>query len=463
MSDIAVKLDNISKFYKLYISPKHRLKEALHPFKKKFHRKFYALQNMNLEIKKREIVGIVGRNGAGKSTLLKLIAGVIQPSSGKIRVNGKVSALLELGAGLNPEFSGEQNIYFSGTMMGFSRQEMKERINDIIDFADIGNFIHQPLKTYSSGMKARLGFAIAINMEPGILILDEVMAVGDELFKRKCYAKMEEMFKRGCTVLYVSHGVSTINEICSRAVFIDLGELILEGPAKLVTMYYQKYLFTRNEDKQTVRKEILLLNKDEKRKKEFAAVQEKKGKKENSESLDEKEIKKINPQEPFYIPNFESKSRVEYKNYDVNIYDIHIKTLDQQKVNALVTNDEYILSYKVKFGEEAENVFSNIIFKTEKGFRLGSDVTPGRDTFLEGVRKGAVYLFEWRFHCILLEGNYCINVAVRSYSNGEYIFLNRIEDALVFKVQKNPEITYKGIVHFNQDAKISLLNRQRLS
>ena len=243
MTDIAVKLENISKFYKLYKEPKDRLKEALHPFGKKYHKEFYSLSRINLEIKKGEIFGIVGRNGAGKSTLLKLITGVLQPSSGKVLVNGNVSALLELGGGFNPEFTGIQNIYFSGTMMGFSRREMKQKIDDIIDFAEIGEFIDQPLKTYSNGMKARLGFALTINMKPEIMVLDEVLAVGDELFKRKCFAKMEEIFKSGSTILYVSHGIGTINQICSRAILLDHGELILDGIPKFVTMHYQKLLY----------------------------------------------------------------------------------------------------------------------------------------------------------------------------------------------------------------------------
>lgn len=460
MPDFAIKFENISKFYKLYDSPKDRLKEALHPFgKKKFHKEFYALKNTNLEVKKGEILGIVGRNGSGKSTLLKLISGVIQPSSGEMVVNGNIAALLELGSGLHPEFSGVQNIYFSGTMMGFTREEMDEKIEPIVQFADIGAFIHQPLKTYSSGMKARLGFALAINIDPDILILDEVLAVGDELFKRKCYAKMGELFKSGCTVFYVSHAINSVNEICSRAIFLDRGELILDGPPKLVTMYYQKYLFATPENAAKTRAEIIQLNKDEEKKKRFASNLEENGTKTTAKEKESPHIYKdkreqVEKQIAFYIPDFKPKSTVVTKNYDVEISDIQINTLDGKKVNALVINDQYIFSYRVKFGYKAENVFSNIIFKTEKGFRLGSDVSPGRDKFLEGVAKGSEYLYKWHFDCRLLPGNYYMNIAVRSNINGDYIILNRIEDAIVFKVLKDPDISYKGIVHFSQYADI---------
>jgi len=271
MSDIAVKFENVSKYYKLYNEPKDRLREALHIRGKEFHRKFYALSNINLEIKKGEILGVVGKNGAGKSTLLKLMSGVIQPSSGKIQTNGNISTLLELGAGLNPEFNGIQNVLFCGTMMGFTREEMKSKIDDIVAFADIGNFIFQPLKTYSNGMKARLGFALAVNINPEILVLDEVLSVGDDFFRRKSFAKMEELFKANCTVLYVSHSIRSIIEVCSRAILLDRGEIILDGSPKMVTMHYQKYLFVKPSEAGKVRDEIIQLNKDENKKEEFYA------------------------------------------------------------------------------------------------------------------------------------------------------------------------------------------------
>lgn len=460
MSDITVKLENISKFYKLYNKPKERLKEALHPRGKKYHRKFYALSDINLEIKKREVLGIVGKNGSGKSTLLKLISGIIQPSSGKIEVKGKVSALLELGSGLNPEFTGMQNIYFSGTMMGFSRKEMEEKIEDIVSFADIGNFIHQPLKTYSSGMKARLGFALTINMEPEILILDEVLAVGDELFKRKCYAKMEEFFKSGCSVIYVSHSINTVNEICSRAIFLDKGELILEGPPKFVTMHYQKFLYVDTKNRDALRNEIIQLNKNEEKKKKFAVDLEKEGMKTDAEKKPQID-KKVQGEESkaFYIPNFKPKSTIEHKNFDVEIFDFQIKTLAGTKVNALVTNEEYIYTYKVKFDIDVENVVVTMAIHTEKGVYIGGSLAPGKKKFLKKIDKGEIYLIEWYFLCNLLCGNYYTTSAVRSFKNGNEIFLNRIVDALVFKVQKSKESNCTGTVYLDQRAVITLLER----
>ncbi len=450
MADIAVKFENVSKFYKLYNSPKDRLKEALHPFGKRLHREFYALKNIDLEVKKGEILGIVGRNGAGKSTLLKLISGVIQPSSGTIQVNGNVSALLELGAGFNPEFTGIQNIHFSGIMMGFSRQEMKGKINYIIDFAEIGDYIHQPLKTYSSGMKARLGFALAINMDPEILILDEVMSVGDELFRRKCYAKMEEFFISGCTILYVSHSLNSINEICSRVLFLDKGEQILEGLPKLVTMYYQKYLFAKPENAAEIRNEIIKFSKDEEKKKKYA---KRLGKDSKKPGTNEKEVPP--QQESLYIPDLIPKSTVVTKNFDIDISDVFITTLAGEKVNLLVTDENYILTCKVKFNSNCTDVIFGIVVKTLKGFPLlEARLNPIRES-IKNIKPNDEFLIKSKFRCNLLMGTYLIDLGIVRFENGTRIMLCLISDALIFKVQKLEDgREQKGIIFTNHETSI---------
>lgn len=457
MSDIAVKLENISKFYKLYNDPKDRLKEALNPFGRKYHRKFYALTDINLEIKKGEILGIVGRNGAGKSTLLKIISGVIQPNEGNIVLNGAISALLELGAGFNPDFTGMQNLYFSGTMMGFSREEMDKRINDITSFADIGDFIHQPLKTYSSGMQARLGFALAINIDPVILIVDEVLSVGDELFSRKCYAKMEEIFKAGCTVLFVSHDANTINEICSRAILLDNGEQILEGSPKLVTMHYQKLLYAKPGKQKEIRNEIIRLNKNEYKKKKSLKNVEKIKKKDNTETETRE-----SQQEAFYIPNFKPKSTMEYKNYDVVIHDAHIRKVDGKQVNALVVGEKYIFSYKVKFNIDAEKVIFGMKLKTVKGLEIEGTAEPGipgKGKYIEKVCRGDQFNIDWQFDCVFIPGYYYINAGVYGTIDGFEGYLNRLVDCIVFKVQNVPERNYGGLVHVCKNTTITKLDK----
>ena len=234
-----INIKNLTKTYKLYKEPKDRLKEALSPFKKKYHKDFNALENISFEVYKGETVGIIGKNGSGKSTLLKVITGVLSPTSGTVNVTGNISAILELGSGFNPEMTGLENIYLSMAINGIiGDDDIEERVQDIIDFAELGDFIHQPIKIYSSGMKARLSFSVAINIKPEILIVDEVLSVGDVRFKQKSMRKMKELIEGDCTVLFVSHDSGAIKNFCSRVIWIDNGKLKDQGdPEKVVNKY----------------------------------------------------------------------------------------------------------------------------------------------------------------------------------------------------------------------------------
>ena len=241
--EIAIFVSNLTKIYPLYDKPTDRMKEALHPLRKKCHHDFFALKDVSFEIKKGETVGIIGKNGAGKSTLLKILTGVLTPTSGEVLVNGRVSSLLELGTGFNPELSGLENIYFYGTINGISREEMNSKKDDIIDFADIGEFINQPVKTYSSGMMARLGFAVAINIEPEILIVDEALSVGDMKFVFKCMSKFKEIQCSGATIIFVSHDIQSIKTLCNKSIWLNMGELIRYGDSKGIANEYIRELF----------------------------------------------------------------------------------------------------------------------------------------------------------------------------------------------------------------------------
>lgn len=242
MNDIIIKVENLSKIYKLYDKPIERLKESLSLTKKKYHNEHFALKDISLEIQKGEILGILGTNGSGKSTLLKIITGVLTPTSGQIVTNGTISALLELGAGFNPEYTGIENIYLYGTMMNKSKEEVDKELQGILDFADIGEFIHQPVKTYSSGMFARLAFSVAINVNPDILIVDEILSVGDQKFQIKCLKKMKEMMNNGTTVLFVAHDITVIKRFCTKVVWIDKGSIIEEGDVDRITDTYMDFL-----------------------------------------------------------------------------------------------------------------------------------------------------------------------------------------------------------------------------
>lgn len=241
-NNTAIKVQGLTKIYHLYDNPQDRLKEALNPFKKSYHHDYYAMDNVSLEIKKGETVGIIGKNGAGKSTLLKMITGVLTPTSGSIETKGKISSLLELGAGFNPEMTGLENIYLNGTLMGFTREEMEPKIDAILNFADIGEFIHQPVKMYSSGMFARLAFSVSINVEPDILIVDEALSVGDMAFQMKCFKKFQDFQEEGKTILFVTHALDTVIRYCTRGIVIDAGNKVFEGTSKASVDAFKKVL-----------------------------------------------------------------------------------------------------------------------------------------------------------------------------------------------------------------------------
>lgn len=232
-----IDVKNVTKIYNLYDRPGDRLKEAL--FSKKMrHKEFKALDDVSFNVNKGEILGIIGKNGSGKSTILKIITSVLTPSSGSVRVDGKIAALLELGAGFNMEYTGIENIYLNGQMIGFSKEEMDAKLQDIIDFADIGDHIYQPVKTYSSGMFARLAFSVAISVDPDILIVDEALSVGDVFFQNKCYRRFEEFRDRGKTILFVTHDMGSVIRYCNRCILLNQGRKIAEGkPREMVDLY----------------------------------------------------------------------------------------------------------------------------------------------------------------------------------------------------------------------------------
>lgn len=236
-----IELDNISKIYKFYNTPKDRLREILNITRKKYHDNFYALQDISFNVKMGESIGIIGVNGSGKSTLLKIICGVLKPTTGNIIVNGRISAILELGAGFNPEFTGRENVLMNGALMGLSRERVYERFPAIESFAEIGDFIDQPVKTYSTGMFVRLAFAAAINVEPDILIIDEALAVGDMYFQHKCINTLNRMRENGKTILFVSHDVESIKGLCQKAVWLDMGYIKEFGKAKKIAELYSKF------------------------------------------------------------------------------------------------------------------------------------------------------------------------------------------------------------------------------
>lgn len=430
-TESVITLSGVSKMYKLFPAKIDRLKESLHPFGKKFHKEFYALSEISLSIQRGEILGIVGMNGSGKSTLLKMIAGIIQPTLGRINVSGNVVPLLELGAGFNPEFSGLENIYFYNSILGYTRRQTDVILAKILDFAEIGDFIHQPLKTYSSGMKARLSFAVSVNIDPDILIVDEVLSVGDELFRRKSFARLEEFFKAGKTVLFVSHNEGSINQLCTRAIMLNRGRIVLDGPPKLVTMNYSKFVFSKPHEQENLLKQFLTAGHDATRLESI----------EPSTPVQKNDgfVVKIEEQttvKPFYIPNFLPKSTVVTLNGKIRVENFRIETKQGQIVNSLVPHRHYYFFYTVKVDEELGNVNIGIGFRTEKGVPLSWRVVPDKNRFFDRVfRPGDEYQVKWEFYCLFMPGTYFINTSVRKNVNQMEQIVFRGQDIHVFRVQ----------------------------
>ena len=237
-----IKVENLVKKYNIYDKPIDRLKETFSLRKKSYHREFNALNGLTFEVKEGDAIGILGKNGCGKSTLLKMITGVLTPTSGSIEVNGKISAILELGTGFNMEYTGIENIYLNGTMMGCSREEVDKMVDSIVEFADIGEFINQPVKVYSSGMFARLAFAVAINVKPDILIVDEALAVGDTRFQIKCIDKMKSLKENGTTILFVSHATEQVKRFCNKAIWIKDGMIKAQGESSEIVDLYDDFM-----------------------------------------------------------------------------------------------------------------------------------------------------------------------------------------------------------------------------
>lgn len=242
-SEYKIQVSNISKAFKMYNTPMDKMREALSISGRILHTDFYAVTDLSFSVKKGEILGIMGRNGSGKSTLLKMITGIYEPSKGEIEVSGKISSLLELGMGFNMEYTGIENIYFYGTLMGFTRSQMEKKIQEIIDFAEIGDYVYQPVKTYSSGMFARLAFSCAVNVEPDILIVDEILSVGDMRFQAKCFNKFKEFKEKGVTILYVGHDVSMMRTFCDRAMWINKGRLVDMGDPTFISAKYTEFMY----------------------------------------------------------------------------------------------------------------------------------------------------------------------------------------------------------------------------
>jgi lipopolysaccharide transport system ATP-binding protein len=447
-NDIAIRVENLSKRYEIYANPRDRLKQFVMPRlqrlagrePKQYFREFWALKDVSFEIKKGETVGIIGRNGSGKSTLLQMICGTLNPTSGSIQTNGRIAALLELGSGFNPEFTGRENVYLNASVLGLSNAEIDARFDAIAAFAEIGDFIEQPVKTYSSGMMVRLAFAVAINVDPEILIVDEALSVGDELFQRKCFSRIEAIRACGATILFVSHSGGQIVELCDRTVLMDAGEKLAVGVPKQIVGRYQKLLYAPADKHEAIREKI-------RRADEFAVesvIGNKDTPNENHPSVKNKQ----EPQESF-DPNLKPTSTIEYESHGAHIDNPVIFDLVGNQVNNLICGTMYRYTYKVSFTESVVNVLFGMLIKTISGVELGGAASASSiKKAMPFVKPGSEFKVEFRFQCNLNPGIYFINAGVFGVKNGEEIYLHRILDACIFRVLPRIENTSSGVVDF---------------
>lgn len=431
MSDTVIKISNLVKEYKMYSHKKDRLLEAILPGYKK-HSTFRAMDDLDLEIRKGEVLGILGKNGAGKSTLLKMITGVVSPTSGTLEVNGKISSLLELGAAFNPDLTGYENIYQHGQVMGLSDKEIKEKEQEIIDFADIGEHLSQPVKTYSSGMFARLAFACAINVDPDILIVDEVLSVGDMAFQLKCFKKFEQFKNKGKTIIFVTHNINDVLANCNRAIILENGRKTFDGTVKDGVNRYKKIIVGINPDNNEIEKN------------EEKVVTDKTTEKDDFECWKDKLDQN---------PNM-----IEYGNKHAEVIDYGTFDAEGNLVNTFDNGDEITFKSKIKF---YETVKDPIFTMTIKDF-AGKDIA-GTNSNIEKVMTGTfekddVVVAEFKQKVPVAQGKYTLSFSCTRYNaNGELEALSRKYDALLIEI-----ITTKntvGIVRLDSDINVYKLSK----
>ncbi len=430
MSDTVIKITNLVKEYKMYKSKKDRLFETILPGYEK-HSTFKALDNLNLELRKGEVLGILGKNGAGKSTLLKMITGVATQTSGTIEINGKISSLLELGAAFNSDLTGYENIYQHGQVMGLTDEEIKSKEQEIIDFADIGEHLSQPVKTYSSGMFARLAFACAINVDPDILIVDEVLSVGDMAFQLKCFKKFEQFKEKGKTIIFVTHNVNDVLTNCNRAIILENGRKTFDGSVKDGVNRYKKIIVGINPDEEITETE----NKDE---------------------INDNDIK-----EKITLENAEcwkdkfnqNPNMVDYGNKEAEVIDYGIFDLSGNPVNIFDNGDTIVFKSKVKFNEQVKDPIFTVTIKDFAGKDIAGTNSNIEKVLTGSYEKGDIAVAEFVQKVPVAPGKYTLSFSCTRYNvNGELEALNRKYDALLIEI-----ITTKNTVGLVRlDSKITV-------
>ena len=420
--DTAIEVKNLTKVYRLYDKPMDRLKDSLGLMRKKKYKEHLALNNVTLSVKKGETVGIIGTNGSGKSTILKIITGVLSPTEGEVNVDGHISALLELGAGFNMEYNGIDNIYLNGMMIGFSEEEITKRLDAILEFADIGDYVYQPVKTYSSGMFVRLAFAVAINIDPEILIVDEALSVGDVFFQAKCYHKFEEFKKQGKTILFVSHDLSSISKYCDRAVLLNQGILLGEGtPKKMIDIYKQvlvgQYPLPKGEGENLLDDEEIR-NAAAKASDKADAKVEAFGDKSAAGSGNAADTASENP------------DLLEYGDGAATITEYYVTDEKGTRTNSIIKGSEFTVHMRVKFGRDVAAPIFAFTFKNIMGIEITGTNSMVEKAFLDPVKAGDEKDISFTQKMTLQGGEYLLSFGVTGFEQNDFTVYHRLYDAL---------------------------------
>jgi len=452
--------ENVGKCYHVYDKHSDRLWQSLQWGRRKLYREFWALQNISFTVAKGDCVGIVGANGSGKSTLLQLLFGVLKPTLGRISVTGKVGGLLELGGGFNPEETGRENVDINASILGVKPQDMGALMDTVAAFADIGGFLDQPVKTYSSGMVVRLAFALQINVPCDILIVDEALAVGDELFQRKCYAALEKFRARNGTVLFVSHAASSVKQLCAQALFLDQGVLVQHGACNTVVDNYQKFLYMREPERSQF-KQALLARRHEA---EVAAAAHATAPPPGgvpasaAAATAGPTAKPAQPLSGYYQgvdtrppaadldAGLISPTTLSYQSVGAIISNPRIETMDGRVVNVLNPQERYRYCYRVEFTQTARNVIFGWLVKSTSGLELGGGAHDAEDGYIPEAPAGSVYEVEFNFAVRLYPGVYYLNCGVTGNVGEHSGFLHRMIDAAVFRVRDVYNKLYTGFV-----------------
>ena len=408
MAKTMIRVENLTKMYKLYNKPSDRLLDSLGLARRtRLYTEHYALNHVSMEVKEGECVGIIGVNGSGKSTLLKIITGVLAPTAGTVEVQGRISALLELGAGFNMEYTGLENIYLNGTMQGFSRREIEGRIPGILKFADIGDYITQPVKTYSSGMFVRLAFALAINIDPEILVVDEALSVGDVFFQAKCYHKFEEFKRAGKTILFVSHDLSSISKYCDRVILLNKGDKLDEGSPKAMVDEYKQ----------------LLVGQDPVHPAEPQSPQEKPGEQPGDDEAGGPSQGR--PDGLVWNPEL-----LEYGNKEARITGVEVLDEKGLSTNTIEKGSLFTIRVHVHFNEAIQEPIVAYTFKNIKGTEITGTNTLFEKAAPIRAREGGSCTVSFTQRMNLQGGEYLLSFGCTGYQQGEFTVFHRLYDAV---------------------------------